>query len=198
MEEKNRSLEVVIQSCQRGRSITQGLLTFARHQDHKRQLADVTEAINETLMLVEVDLRKSRIMVVREIELVAPTICDLGQLSQVVLNLVTNARDAMKPQGGTLTIGLRERNNAIEISVVDTGTGIPEEIRDKIFEPFVTTKGALGGSQTPGTGLGLSVSYGIVRDHGGEILVASEVGRGTTMTVRLPLAAEQAVAVGEH
>ncbi len=149
-------------------------------------------------MLVEVDLRKSRIVVVRELDPVLPTICDLGQLSQVVLNLVTNARDAMKPQGGTLTIGLRERDGAIEISVVDTGTGIPEEIRDKIFEPFVTTKGALGGSQTPGTGLGLSVSYGIVRDHGGEILVASEVGRGTTMTVRLPMAAELAVAVGEH
>ncbi|MFL5801174.1 MAG: sensor histidine kinase [Roseiflexaceae bacterium] len=201
IEEKNRSLEVVIQSCQRGRSITKGLLTFARRQDHKRQLADLTEAINETLMLVEVDLRKSQIAVVRQLELVSPTICDLGQLSQVVLNLVTNARDAMKPQGGTLTIGLREHDGAIEISVIDTGTGIPEQIRDKIFEPFVTTKGALGGSQTPGTGLGLSVSYGIVRDHGGEILVASEVGRGTTMTVRLPVVVErieQAMAVGER
>jgi signal transduction histidine kinase len=198
MEEKDRSLEVVIQSCQRGRSITQGLLTFARRQDHKRQLADVAEAINETLMLVEVDLRKSRIAVVRQLEIVSPTICDLGQLSQVVLNLVTNARDAMKPQGGTLTIGLSEHDGAIEISVIDTGTGIPEEIRDKIFEPFVTTKGALGGSQTPGTGLGLSVSYGIVRDHGGEILVASQVGGGTTMTVRLPVVVEHAVAVGEH
>jgi two-component system, NtrC family, sensor kinase len=201
IEEKDRSLEVVIQSCQRGRSITKGLLTFARRQDHKRQLADVSEAINETLMLVEVDLRKSQITVAQQIEPVSPTICDLGQLSQVVLNLVTNARDAMKPQGGALTIGLCERDGAIEISVADTGTGIPEQIRDKIFEPFVTTKGALGGSQTPGTGLGLSVSYGIVRDHGGEILIDSEEGRGTTMTVRLPIVAErteQAVAVGER
>jgi two-component system NtrC family sensor kinase len=117
-----------------------------------------------------------------------------------VLNLVTNARDAMKPNGGTLTVGLRDRDHMIELTVADTGCGIPEDMRDKIFEPFMTTKGALGGSQTPGTGLGLSVSYGIVRDHGGEISVASTVGRGTTMTVRLPVIAEteeQEVAVGE-
>jgi signal transduction histidine kinase len=200
MEEKNRALDVVIQSCRRGRSVTQGLLTFARRREHKRQLADVAAAIDETLMLVDVDLRKSHIEIVRNIELVTPTVCDLGQIAQVVLNLVTNARDAMKPQGGTLTIGLRERERAIEISVADTGSGIPEAIRDKIFEPFVTTKGALGTNQTPGTGLGLSVSYGIVRDHGGEIIVDSTVGRGTTMIVRLPIVdeqLEQAVAVGE-
>jgi signal transduction histidine kinase len=199
-EEKNHSLDIVIQSCRRGRSITQGLLTFARRRDHKRQLADVMTAIDETLMLVELDLQKSQIEVVRDLDLVPPTVCDLGQISQVVLNLVTNARDAMKPHGGTLTVGLCERDGVIEISVADTGSGIPEELRDKIFEPFVTTKGALGGSQTPGTGLGLSVSYGIVHHHGGEILVDSEVGRGTTMTVRLPVIAEgveEVVAIGE-
>jgi signal transduction histidine kinase len=200
MEEKNRALDVVIQSCRRGRSVTQGLLTFARRREHKRQLADVAAALDETLMLVDVDLRKSHIEVVREIEMVAPTVCDLGQIAQVVLNLVTNARDAMKPQGGTLTIGLHQHEDTIEISVGDTGSGIPEAIRDKIFEPFVTTKGMLGGNQTPGTGLGLSVSYGIVRDHGGEIIIDSAVGRGTTMIVRLPIVeeqVEQAVAVGE-
>jgi signal transduction histidine kinase len=199
LEEKNHSLDIVIQSCRRGRSITQGLLTFARRREHKRQLADVSSAIDETLMLVELDLHKSNVEIIREIDLVAPTVCDLGQISQVVLNLVTNARDAMKPDGGTLTVGLHERRGVIEISVADTGSGIPEELRDQIFEPFVTTKGALGGSQTPGTGLGLSVSYGIVRDHGGEIIVASQIGRGTTMTVRLPVVVddvEQAVEIG--
>jgi signal transduction histidine kinase len=187
VEEKNSSLDVVIQACRRGRSITRGLLTFARRQEHHRTLADVTDAINETLTLVELDLQKSSIDVVRQIEPVPLTICDLGQLSQVVLNLITNGRDAMKPQGGTLTIGLRERNNMIELSVSDTGCGIAPDIRDKVFEPFVTTKGALGGSQTPGTGLGLSVSYGIVQEHNGTIQVESEIGQGTTMTVHLPI-----------
>jgi len=200
LEEKNHSLDVVRQACRRGRSITQGLLTFARRQNHQRALGHVVDAIEETLTLVELDLRKSNVEIVRQIEPVPPTVCDLGHLSQVVLNLVTNARDAMKPNGGRLTVGLHERCGMIELSVTDTGSGIPEAIRDKIFEPFVTTKGALGGSQTPGTGLGLSVSYGIVQEHGGAIQVESEIGQGTTMTVRLPIIAaaeEQAVAVGQ-
>jgi signal transduction histidine kinase len=114
----------------------------------------------------------------------------------------------MKPQGGTLTVSLRDRRNLdgrrgswLELSVADTGSGIPEEIRDKIFEPFVTTKGALGGSQTPGTGLGLSVSYGIVQEHGGTITVDSILGRGTTMTVRLPVITadvEREIAIGQY
>ncbi|GAB4112690.1 MAG: ATP-binding protein [Roseiflexaceae bacterium] len=185
--EKNRSLDVVIQACRRGRGITRGLLTFARRQEHARSLSDLTDAVNETLTLVEIDLRKSKINVVRQFEPLPLTMCDLGQLSQVVLNLITNARDAMKPGGGTLTITLRDRQNQIELSVSDTGCGIPPEMVDKIFEPFVTTKGALGGSQTPGTGLGLSVSYGIIKEHGGTISVTSEVGRGTTMTVLIPV-----------
>ncbi|KPV49878.1 histidine kinase, partial [Kouleothrix aurantiaca] len=187
IEEKDRALEVVVQACKRGRSITRGLLTFARRQEHHRAMADITDAVVETLTLVEIDLTKSHIKVVRELEPIPLTVCDLGQLSQVVLNLITNARDAMKPGGGTLTVRLRERRDLIELSVSDTGSGIEEEIRDKIFEPFMTTKGALGGSQTPGTGLGLSVSYGIVQDHGGTIDVASAPGQGTTMTVRLPV-----------
>jgi signal transduction histidine kinase len=198
--EKNHSLDIVIQACRRGRSITRGLLTFARRQEHQRAMANLADAVDETLTLVEIDLRKSHIELVRQIEPVQSTILDLGQLAQVVLNLITNARDAMKPQGGTLTIGLRERRGWLELSVSDTGSGIPEEIRDKIFEPFVTTKGALGGSQTPGTGLGLSVSYGIVQEHGGTISVESTVGRGTTMTVRLPiiLDVEREIAVGQY
>jgi two-component system, NtrC family, sensor kinase len=200
LEEKNHSLDVVIQACRRGRSITRGLLTFARRQEHQRAMANLADAIDETLTLVEIDLRKSHIELVRQVEPVHSTICDLGQLAQVVLNLITNARDAMKPLGGTLTIGLRERHDWLELSVSDTGSGIPEEIRDKIFEPFVTTKGALGGSQTPGTGLGLSVSYGIVQEHGGTIVVESAIGRGTTMTVRLPIVIdiERELAVGQY
>lgn len=192
--EKDRALDVVVQACLRGRSVTRGLLTFARRSEQRRELSDLADAIDETLTLVAIDLRKAQVAVVRQIEPAPPTVCDLGQIAQVVLNLVTNARDAMRPDGGTLTVGLRERGGVIELSVADTGAGIAEPVRERLFEPFVTTKGAhaagaaaAGDSQPHGTGLGLSISYGIVKDHGGEIVVDSTPGAGTTMTVRLPI-----------
>ncbi|HMQ33817.1 MAG TPA: response regulator [Chloroflexaceae bacterium] len=186
-ETKNESLKVVVDTCKRGKSITGSLLTFARRQEPRRELADLYDAINGTLVLMEIELRKHHVQVVRDINPVPLTICDAGQISQVFLNLLTNARDAMKPRGGTLSVSLDGDERGITLTVRDTGHGIPEAIRDKIFEPFFTTKGALGGSATPGTGLGLSVSYGIVKSHGGSFDVRSEAGKGTTMTIWLPV-----------
>jgi len=186
-ETKNESLKVVVDTCRRGKSITGSLLTFARRQEPRRELADLYDAVTSTLTLMEIELRKHNIQVVREINPVPLTICDSGQISQVFLNLLTNARDAMKPKGGSLTVSLGGDEQTIVLAVRDTGIGIPNQIRDKIFEPFFTTKGALGGSATPGTGLGLSVSYGIVKSHGGAFEVTSEPGKGSTMTVRLPV-----------
>ena len=186
-ETKNESLKVVVDTCRRGKSITGSLLTFARRQEPRRELADLYDAVTSTLTLMEIELRKHNIQVVREINPVPLTICDSGQISQVFLNLLTNARDAMKPKGGSLTVSLGGDEQTIVLAVRDTGIGIPKQIRDKIFEPFFTTKGALGGSATPGTGLGLSVSYGIVKSHGGAFEVTSEPGKGSTMTVRLPV-----------
>jgi signal transduction histidine kinase/ActR/RegA family two-component response regulator len=193
-ETKNESLKVVVDTSRRGKSITGSLLTFARRQEPRRELADLYDAVQGTLTLMELELRKHTIQVVRDINPVPLTICDAGQISQVFLNLLTNARDAMKPSGGTLTVSLTSDERSIVLAVSDTGSGIPEQIRDKIFEPFFTTKGALGGSATPGTGLGLSVSYGIVKSHGGEFQVASEAGKGTTMIVRLPVVETQEAA----
>lgn len=187
VEEKDHALEVVLQACRRGRSITRGLLSFARHHDNQRTLADISNAVDETLRLVEIDLRKCSIEVVRDYEPLPSTICDIGHISQVVLNLITNARDAMKPDGGTLTIRLRHYENEIELRIEDTGCGIAPDMLDKIFEPFVTTKGVPDGSHTSGTGLGLSVSCGIIKDHGGSIDAESTPGQGTAMIVRLPI-----------
>jgi CheY-like chemotaxis protein len=115
----------------------------------------------------------------------------------VLLNLITNARDAMIEQGGgVITVELAQRAGQIELAVSDTGSGIPEELLQQIFQPFMTTKGALGGSTTPGTGLGLAISYGIVESHGGTITARSTVGQGTTMTVRLPIVTEMPMPAG--
>nr|WP_052295044.1 ATP-binding protein [Oscillochloris trichoides] len=186
---KNESLKVVVDTCKRGKSITGSLLTFARRGEPRREMADLSDAVRGTVTLMEIELRKHQISIVQKIEPVPLTICDPGQISQVVLNFLTNARDAMKPAGGTLTVRLSSDEQRITLSISDTGCGIPDAIRDKILEPFVTTKGALGGSTTPGTGLGLSVSYGIVQSHGGTLEVESSPGQGTTMIMHLPITA---------
>ncbi len=185
--EKDHALDVIRQACQRGRVITRGLLTFARRSEHRREVHHLADIIAETLTLVEVDLRKLNITLVRDIEPTPAILCDGGQIAQVLLNLITNARDAIGQNGGTITVSLRQCDAFIELSVRDTGAGIPEHVRDRIFEPFVTTKGALGASSVPGTGLGLSVSYGIIKDHGGDIRFETETGVGTRMIVRLPI-----------
>ncbi|ABY34670.1 MAG TPA: histidine kinase [Chloroflexus aurantiacus] len=189
VEMKNEALKVVLDTCKRGRSITGSLLTFARRRDSRRELSDLREVVDGTLTLMEIELRKHNIRVVRQIDMVPPTICDSGQISQVFLNLLTNARDAMKPQGGTLTVSLTSDNEWITLQVTDTGCGIPEAVRRQIFQPFVTTKNTTG-SQS-GTGLGLAVSYGIIKNHNGHFDVESEVGKGTTMTIRLPIVQEE-------
>jgi two-component system, NtrC family, sensor kinase len=189
--EKNEALDVAARACLRGRGITTSLLTFARRSDPQRALSQIRDAVEETLALVERELGKLNIRVERRLQPVPLTICDLGQIGQVLLNLITNARDAMLTQdGGVITIELAQRGSQIELVVSDTGSGIPDHLLQQVFQPFMTTKGALGGSTTPGTGLGLAISYGIVEGHGGTISVASTVGRGTTMTVRLPIIAE--------
>jgi signal transduction histidine kinase len=102
------------------------------------------------------------------------------QLQQVFTNLMVNAQQAM-PEGGKLTISTAQKNGFVEINFADTGNGIPKEHLDKVFDPFFTTK-----APGEGTGLGLSVTYGIIRDMGGKITVESQVGKGTNFCVKLP------------
>jgi two-component system NtrC family sensor kinase len=115
-----------------------------------------------------------------------PTVLgNAGQLQQVFTNIIINAYQAMAPKGGRLLVETRVHGDQAEVLFTDTGCGIPPEQIKRIFEPFFTTK-----NEQEGTGLGLSVSYGIVADHGGEIHVQSEVGAGSTFTIALPAAEE--------
>lgn len=186
-EEQRTALDTVVKASQQGGSITRGLLTFARHLEPKRELADIYTAIDPVLLMMQAEFRRANITVVRNFEPVSPLVCDIGMLAQVVLNLVTNAIDAMHPQGGVLTISLAEQHGELRLSINDTGSGIPEHVRDKIFEPFVSSKTSSDGKLHGGTGLGLAITYGIVTDHGGIIDVESQPFVGTTMTVRLPI-----------
>ncbi len=190
-EEKRECFHIIMESCDRARSITNSLLTLSGQRETRGLRADVTDAVQTVLGLVERELEKQNIKVVKKFNPVPEIVCDPGELSEVCLNMITNARDAMTPKGGTLAIETRKRGDNIEIIFTDTGCGIPDSIKGRIFEPFVTTKGALGQSETPGTGLGLFLSYGIINRYRGEIKVKSEKGQGSKFTIKIPISKNQ-------
>jgi len=189
-EKMKKALEVVMKSSERAKSITDNLLTFARKHESKRIYTDIREAINSSIALVKREFQKDNIRIKRNLAKTPTTYCAPGQISQVCLNLLTNARDAMLKKGGTIRIDLRKKNAYLELKFSDTGCGISPELKKRIFEPFVTTKGPRAGDASKGTGLGLSVSYGIVQSHNGTIEVESEKNKGSAFTIKLPIVKE--------
>jgi len=187
LEKMKKALEVVVKSSARAKSITDNLLTFARKHESKREYANIRDAVDTSIALVKREFEKDNIRIIRKFSKVSKTFCDVGQISHVCLNLLTNARDAMRPKGGKLIVELRNRDGYIELKFIDTGCGISPKLKERIFEPFITTKGPLGGSSEKGTGLGLSVSYGIIRNHNGTIEVKSKENKGSVFTIRLPI-----------
>jgi PAS domain S-box-containing protein len=178
-----KTIEKHVRHCQ---IIVGDLLNFARTSPPKRKLVDIHTLIDEVLHFVQYqgDLAQIRIEK-RYAEGIAPLYIDSKKIKQVLINLIMNARHAMGKKGGTLTLGTRLKppEEHLAIDVGDTGCGIDAKDMGRIFDPFFTTK-----SPDEGTGLGLSVSYGIVKNHGGDIRVHSRPGEGATFTIVLPLA----------
>jgi two-component system, NtrC family, sensor kinase len=158
------------------------LLVFSRKSKPEFQPVDLNAVVAETISLIGYQMRLQGITIKSHLAPdLLPVLADKGQIKQSLVNLVLNAQDAM-PQKGTLTLETRNsRRREVVIKVSDTGKGIPKEHLSQIFEPFFTTKKA-----SSGAGLGLSVVYGIVRDHKGTIKVDSVPEEGTTFTIRLP------------
>jgi signal transduction histidine kinase len=179
-------LRDIEQQTKRCRSIIQSLLKFSRaSRKEEFEPTDVTSVLEETLKFTKHQVEKNKVRLVGELAESLPQINGhSGQLQQVFTNLILNAAQAM-PDGGSLTVASRigEDAKTVQISFTDTGVGISEKNLDKIFEPFFTSK-----KVGEGTGLGLSVSYGLIKNHGGEIKVSSRMGQGTTFTVILPVA----------
>jgi PAS domain S-box-containing protein len=178
-------VERIAQSGERCRKIVEGVLLFSRSQQGgERTEIDLATLVDRVVRIGEYQWKMHNVRIMREPEQLPEPLrvmADSDQLEQVLLNLLSNAVDAM-PRGGTVRIALAaEPDDQVSFAVSDEGMGIPEEIRDSIFDPFFSTK-EIG----KGTGLGLSISYGIVRDHGGDILLESSPGRGTTFRVILP------------
>lgn len=180
--DSNRILEKIDKQTYRASRIIQSLLNFARQGDVPlMEDINVNDIILDALSLVEHRFTRSRIAVQRSLGVLSTVQGDESKVQQVFLNLFINAADAM-PAGGTLKVSTRQFEDGVEIVVSDSGDGIKPEDMVRIYDPFFTTK-----RDSKGTGLGLAVSYGIVKQHGGAISVDSQPGKGTTFTVLLPL-----------
>ncbi|MFH1437195.1 MAG: ATP-binding protein [Pseudomonadota bacterium] len=189
-EKDKRWLEVIVSEAKRCRNIVAGLLEFARQSPPEKMVSQVNGIIERAISLVEHKESFHNIAIKQSLDPDLPRAkIDREQIYQVLTNLIINAGDAMEGKG-TLTVGSRihtiESNvsnsrHFIEISIEDTGCGIPQQNLERIFDPFFTTKGP-----TVGTGLGLSICFGIIKRHGGNIAVHSAPGEGSTFTIHLP------------
>lgn len=177
------NLERIEKETKRCHAIVKSLLDFARERKPLVEAVDVNRLLDETLKLFEGQFLFQNIQVARDYDAKLATIpADQSQLQQVFMNIVLNAVDAMKGKG---RLGIATKSNdaegTVDIAISDSGPGIAPENLERVFDPFFTTKGV-----GHGTGLGLSVSYGIVQSHNGDIAVASEPGAGATFTISLP------------
>ncbi len=181
---EHRGLKIINDEAQRCKKIVEDLMEYARPRSAEMSMIDVQGVIERALKLVETHLYKQKIETVNETAAPLPRIyADSQQLAQVLVNLHLNAIDAM-PSGGTLRVGARaadQDKSTVIIAVADTGVGIDKVEIDKIFQPFYTAK------KRRGLGLGLPICERIVKNHGGEIKVASRPGQGTTFEIHLPV-----------
>jgi PAS domain S-box-containing protein len=182
-----RNLATVMVGAERSRDLVKQILAFSRkeEEEHRRESVDVGAVLRDALQLMRATVPTS-IRLEEEIAAVPPVAGDPNQLHQVIVNLVTNAAHAIGEAHGTITVGLRTDadGKALRLSVADTGSGMDAATKARIFEPFFTTK-----EVGKGTGLGLAVVHGIIKDHGGRIEVESAPGQGTRFDVVLPVAA---------
>ena len=175
-------LDLIQEEAGRARDIVRDLLHFSRQREFIPQITDLNTVLEQTLSMVRRQGALDAISLREEYAPgLAPVEIDVPRIKQVFLNLINNAVYVMKDRGGSLTIRSQASGAMVQVEVTDTGTGIAPEHLDRIFEPFFTTK-----PEVSGTGLGLSVSLGIVQSHGGTIEVKSQLGKGSTFTVKLP------------
>jgi len=178
--EINKLIESIKNGTERTTQIVNGLRTFSRLDEDVLKVADIHEGLDSTLILLR-NRYKNRIEISRDYGNIPLLECFPGQLNQVFMNIISNAIDAIEDKG-VIIISTSKSNGFIQINIKDSGSGMPENIKAKIFDPFYTTK-----EVGEGTGLGLSISHGIIEKHGGSISVQSEAGNGTEFIINLPL-----------
>ncbi|WP_158822622.1 ATP-binding protein [Granulicella sp. S156] len=181
-------LEKITQQTFRASEIVNGLLNFARMGTVDFARVDLNAMLRDTSLLLEHQLRSSRVVVEMNLDPQLPAISgNLGKLQQVAVNMIMNAKDALQDKGaGRIKISTARTSDGIEVLFEDDGPGMPPEVLRKIYDPFFTTKNNPKEGQRKGTGLGLAVTYGIVQEHGGTIEAVSTVGEGTVFKLLFP------------
>ncbi|MEI6092907.1 MAG: HAMP domain-containing sensor histidine kinase [bacterium] len=193
-QEMAEALSVSLMASERACEIVSRLQDFAKKRSSDHKLFNINDAINNIVKLIERDLLNAKIEIIVNTSDVGPVNIngDQTEMEQVLLNLIINSKHAM-PSGGKIILKTNVEQNNLFIKITDTGSGIPDEIKNRIFEPFFTTKGVLGmgknfGSQDKeGVGLGLSVSLGIIESHGGTLRLVSTSKNGTVFQIVMPI-----------
>jgi two-component system, NtrC family, sensor kinase len=180
---RQQLIEKVVKQTFRASEIVNNLLNFSRTGAAEFTEVNLNTVVEEVLTLVAHPFRTAQVQVTRNLQVELPAVLgSTNKLQQVFLNLFLNARDAM-PSGGVVEVRTKAYNGSVEVEIIDSGAGIPRENLNRIFDPFFTTK-----SSGRGTGLGLSVSYGIVKEHAGKVDVRSTPGKGTSFRLEFPVA----------
>ncbi len=184
---RNKAFTKILAGGERAAKITNSVLGMARNRSESFELTSVGKLIEESLVLLERELRKYRIEIELDLAEVPKAPVIGNQIQQVLMNLLINSRQAM-PEGGRLILRLKfdQQTKTVDISVRDFGTGIPQDKLRKIFDPYFTTKSGPDATGKGGTGLGLAACKNIIDAHGGKIRVESSVGKGTCFTIKLP------------
>ncbi|MGD1017745.1 MAG: ATP-binding protein [Verrucomicrobiia bacterium] len=184
-EKVRKDLQKVLHESERAAKIVRNLLTFARPREPHMTMVDINRIVVDSLETREMQVQRAKVEIVRRLgKNLPPTMADAGQIEQVLVNLITNAVQALenRPDKRIVEVATEYSNDRIRIAVADNGPGIPDPIMERIFDPFFTTKGP-----GKGTGLGLSICYSIVEEHRGKIWVETKAGKGTRFIVELPV-----------
>jgi signal transduction histidine kinase len=193
---RDKAFDKILTAGQRASKITTGMLSYARARGDRRESLSLAQIVQDVLVLVEKDLQVHRIRLQSELSGQPYAVVNAGQIQQVLLNLLINARQAMTAGGVLyLSVHANEPEGMGEVAIRDTGSGIPSEKLQHIFEPFFSTKAADEHGQG-GTGLGLALCRDVMESHQGRIRVESVVGEGTCFTLRFPLAARPQLLAG--
>ena len=186
---RDKALSKILAAAERAARITNGILALARNRTQTLEPTDLPQLVDDSLVLLEREMRKYRIRVEKRFEAVPKILANGNQIQQVLLNLLINARQAMTA-GGHVMVKISHDQSAqtVDLTVRDTGSGIASENLTQIFDPFFSTKTGPDASGKGGTGLGLSACRDIVEAHHGRIRVESSLGKGTAFTIKLPVA----------